>query len=239
MSLFLFSSSPVKSKTLHTGSVCSKTYCPSLIFLRFSWWIAIIFCVVSCWLPLAILEICYHSLCQSIHYVFWSHFNFRKRRVKLSKSFHFVLQWILIKITTLVSLQHSCPLLNFTFIVLSSFDAVGFLAVLLFLMYLRKYSIFFFTPFTCCLSDCFGESSITVFSHLMCQNLSVLGFFLWIQLQLLTDASSRIITFFALFLGQVSFLLSFLNPVFRPDTYWLCLVSPERFSFFYTAWNTF
>lgn len=179
MSLLLFSSSQVKSKILQTGNIRSITPCSSLSFLRFSWWIAIIFCDISWWLPPAILEICYHSLCQYIYYVFWSHFNFGKRRVRTSQSFHFVLQWLLIKRITLVSLQYSCPLLNFTFIVLSWFDAVGFLAVLLFLMYLRKCSIYFFlTPFSCYFSDSFCTVSIILFSHLICQILTVLGFFI-------------------------------------------------------------
>lgn len=176
------------------------------------------------------------------YYVLWSLFNFRKRRARISISFHFVLQCILIKTITLVSLQYSCPLLDFVFAVLPSFDAVGFLAVLLFLMYLRKCSIFaclFCILWLAVSPTLLEEASTVVFSHLICQNLTVLGFCLWIQLQLLTDAFSCIVTFFTLFLGQVSFLLSFLNPVFRPDMYWLCLVSPVKFLFFYTAWTTF
>lgn len=78
---------------------------------------------------------------------------------------------------------------------------------------------------TCCFSDSFWEASIIVFSHLICQNLTVLGFFLWIQLQLLTDTFSCIITFFALFLGWVSFLSSFLNPPCLQTWYVLALSS--------------
>lgn len=101
------------------------------------------------------------------------------------------------------------------------------------------FCLFLLSPLTCCFSHSFLGGFYFVLSHLICQNVTVLDFCLWIQLQLLTDAFSCIITFFALFLGQVSFLLSFLNPVFRPDMYWFCLVSPVRFSFFYTTWTTF